>query len=261
MHEYMLINPSFKDINPLRCGWEKCECSHAFGPAVRSYYLLHYVLSGKGIFQNKSGTYEVKKGQMFIINPHETTFYKADDKTPWTYCWIGFECNIDIPPVMKNAVIDAKSCEHIFTSIQNMSAVENGREMLICSKIYEIFSVLSHTDNSNNNRTLEYVLKAKNYIDTKYADDISISQIAGYLSLERSYFSHLFTQHMGVSPQKYLVDLRLSKAAELISVYGYSPSEAAISCGYRDTVNFSRMFKRRFGVPASKYAQNITHTI
>lgn len=257
----MIINRSYKDINPLVCGWQSCPSGHEFGPAIRTYYLLHYVLSGKGVFQDKSGSYTVKEGQLFIINPFETTFYKADDKDPWSYIWIGFECGIELPEALKTSVTDAKNCEHIFTSLKNMSAVEKGRETLLCSKIFELFSLLSSGSPKSDNRTLEYILKAKNYIDSKYAEEISISQLSRYLGLERSYFSHLFTQHIGVSPQRYLVDLRLTRAAELISSYGYSPSAAAMSCGYKDIVNFSRMFKRRFGVPASKYSDSKKHTI
>ncbi len=256
IHDYMIINQSFNDINPLVAGWQACSSGYSFGPASRTYHLLHYVLSGKGSFTNSTGKHTVDSGQIFIINPFEITSYSADEKNPWTYCWVGFICNIDMPEILKNPVIDARNCEHIFISIKNMENVEHGRELLICSKIYELFSILiKHgKENSNSkNHSLEYVLKAKNYIDTKYADEISIEQLSGYLGIERSYFSHIFKKYVGVSPQKYLVDLRLTKAAELISSYHYTVSEAALSTGYSDIVNFSRMFKRRFGVCPSMY--------
>lgn len=258
-HEHLIINRSFKDVNPLICGWQECESGHDFGPASRPFYLLHYVLSGCGTFKNSEGVYNVNRGQIFVIKPFEITYYKADKKTPWTYCWVGFSCNTEFSEILNTPVINAQNCEHIFLSLKNLGNIENGREIFICSKIYELFAMLMQSsvkDSHRADRSIEYVLKAKNYIETKYADDISVAKIARHLGLERSYFSHLFHKHAGVSPQKYLVDLRLTKAAQLISLHGYTPTEAALSTGYHDAVNFSRMFKSRFGVPPSMYGKN-----
>ena len=42
------------DIYPVQYGEEQCNRNHSFGPCVRSNYLLHYVYSGKGIFQTEN---------------------------------------------------------------------------------------------------------------------------------------------------------------------------------------------------------------
>ena len=43
-------NKTFQDLNPLFVGYEYCEPGHCFGPAVREYYLLHYIMAGKGSY-------------------------------------------------------------------------------------------------------------------------------------------------------------------------------------------------------------------
>ena len=43
---FLLSDQHFRDINPVDCGWERCEPSHSFGPTARMYWLLHYVVSG-----------------------------------------------------------------------------------------------------------------------------------------------------------------------------------------------------------------------
>lgn len=78
------------DIYPVQYGEEQCNRNHSFGPCVRSNYLLHYVYSGKGIFQTENNTYHLHKGQMFLISPNQLTYYKADDSDPWLYRWIEF---------------------------------------------------------------------------------------------------------------------------------------------------------------------------
>ena len=252
---FMIKNNNYKDINPLCAGWQECTPGHFFGPTSRTYYLLHYVACGRGVFENRKGRFDVSQGQIFVIKPDEITFYQADASEPWTYYWIGFECNIQMPSILQQSVINSQNCEHIFTSLRSFSALEYGKENLLCSKIYELFSILDKNSTNTENQPLDYILRAKNYIESNYVNDIKIEQIAKYLNIDRSYFTNIFKKHIGVSPQEYLVDYRLNKAAQLISVYGYKPSGVCFAVGYKDAVNFSRMFKRRFGVSPSHYAK------
>lgn len=60
---------------------------------------------------------------------------------------------------------------------------------------------------------------AKNFIETQYADDISIQMIADSLNLARSYFSIIFKKCTGKSPQAYLVGYQLEKAAHFMTNY------------------------------------------
>ena len=55
-----------------------------FGPAKRNNYIIHYVLSGQGCFNN----HIVKKGQGFLITPGMMEHYYPDSKTPWAFLWI-----------------------------------------------------------------------------------------------------------------------------------------------------------------------------
>ena len=75
------------------------------------------------------------------------------------------------------------------------------------------------------------------------------------LNLNRSYFSELFREQMGVPPQTYLINLRLEKAAELLTVYGETPATAGVSVGYPDIYHFSKIFKRHFGLSPRQYQQ------
>ena len=44
MKDTLLDNLHMADINPRICGVEACAPGHSFGPAVREYFLLHYVV-------------------------------------------------------------------------------------------------------------------------------------------------------------------------------------------------------------------------
>ncbi|MCI8623545.1 MAG: AraC family transcriptional regulator [Provencibacterium sp.] len=249
----MIVNRGYRDINPRCCGEERCPPEYRYGPAIREHYLLHYVVSGKGVFEARGAAFPVRQGQIFIIRPGETTTYQADRNDPWFYRWIGFESGIELPLLLRQPVLDAPQCGHLFSALVDSENLQSGRELYLCGKIYELLSLLSASSSSGSAR--DYVLRAKNYIESNYIGEITVRQMAGFLGLDRSYFSALFRSQTGRSPQDYLVELRLQKAAELIAVYGYRPGEAAAGVGYRDVCNFSRMFKRRFGVSPSSYGK------
>lgn len=251
--EILLRDYPFQDIKPLICGEEDCESGHDFGPATRPYYLIHYVLSGKGSFQSPRGMYEVKQGEMFIIHPFEVTYYKADVKEPWHYCWVGFEMHLPAQVYLEEDVIHLPHAEHIFKGIKESEWIETGREFYICSKIYELLLQLGAGQIENREGASSYIDKAKNYIMANYMKPITVEGLAEKLGLERSYFSNLFKKQMGKSPQTYLVEFRLIKAAELMSLYDYKPGEAATSVGYSDLFNFSKMFKKKFGMSPTDY--------
>ena len=85
-----LSDRKFSDLYLCYCGYARCEPLHSFGPAVRSNYLIHYILDGKGSYRAGGRRYDLKAGQGFLIEPGTQIFYEADEKEPWTYLWIGF---------------------------------------------------------------------------------------------------------------------------------------------------------------------------
>ena len=85
MKDTLLDNLHMADINPRICGVEACAPGHSFGPAVREYFLLHYVVRGKGIFRRGKREYTLQAGEIFVIRPGEVTYYEADMRDPWEY--------------------------------------------------------------------------------------------------------------------------------------------------------------------------------
>lgn len=245
-----LVNHHWNDINPVDCGQEKCVSNHAFGPAARFYWLLHYVVQGSGTFTIGGKKYPVRPGQIFVIRPFEVTFYEADSQNPWEYIWIGFTAGIDLPDCLnREYVVNASRCGSIFSSMLEAGEMEDGRELYLCGKIYQLLARLTEKQQGEE----DYVERAKTYLESNYMREISIVELAEQMNLNRSYFSTLFRRKTGRSPQQYLTDYRMEKACELMVEHGCAPGEAALSTGYPDIFSFSRMFKRKFGVSPREY--------
>ena len=251
--DIILTNRDFKDINPLICGEEKCGTFQRYGPSVRYYYLIHYVVSGRGTFEAGGALHEVESGQIFIIRPDEYTTYAACRHDPWHYRFVGFESSLDLSASLYAPVITIPESSYIFFSIVRDSDIGMGREWYICGKIFELLAILNKNTDCCLKRDQRLVQLAKGIIETKYQGRLTVNYIAKELNLDRSHFSKVFRKVVGKSPQQYLVNYRLYKAAELMTLRDFPPGEAATYVGYNDISNFSKMFTRKFGVPPSLY--------
>lgn len=237
-------------IKPVIFGNEACKPSHHFGPAVRVYWLVHFVVSGFGAFQIDEQTYHLSPGDLFVIPPYVQTYYEADAEHPWEYIWIGFTCDGELPCPLPHT-IRCPEALNAFEQIRNAHSLGNGRAAFLTARIWDMFSLILETQTVHPN----YVTAALDLIHSEYMLDLSVSGIAQRLGLDRSYFSTLFKESTGTSPGQYLFHYRMSVAASLISKGESSITTIATSVGYSDLFNFSRMFKRHFGVSPRAYSK------
>ena len=70
-----------------------------------------------------------------------------------------------------------------------------------------------------------------------------------------NYVSTLVKSYTGIPLHRYLLTVRLSRAAELITQTELSIGEISDRCGFCDIYYFSRYFKRAFGASPSEYRQ------
>lgn len=246
----LVINQNYKGMfNPIQFGSEDCVPGHFFGPYVRTHWLLHYVVSGFGIFVRDGVKREIKPGDIFVIPPYEETYYEADRENPWRYIWIGFTTEEELPTVLQSPVIRCAGAGSVFEDMIRCGEMENGRSAFLCGKMWELMSILLEQGST----VTDYIKKALNYMNSEYVNGITVQQVAERLNLDRSYFSTAFKEKIGVSPQAYLINLRMERAAELITVYEETVSTAAVSVGYPDLYHFSKTFKKHFGMSPSEY--------
>ena len=161
----IVINQGFSDINPLICGEEQCVSGHSYGPAARSYWLLHYVVSGKGVFTSPRGTFSVSKGEIFIIRPYEITFYQADTSEPWKYIWIGFTSDKALPTKL-DAVISCPEAAGIFSEMKRCEKMSRGRSAFLSARLWDLFAQLLKSEK----QPIDYVEKALHCIHSEYME-------------------------------------------------------------------------------------------
>ena len=251
----IIINQHYADINPRLCGRDACEPGHYYGPTTREFWLLHFVVSGKGRFKTERGEYQLGENDMFVIRPYDITYYEADEKDPWTYVWIGFSCNTKLPEtLLKNDTLHAPFLSGIF---RDCFDAENGwgYEAYLCAGIWQIIALLEKRELESVDMTEHYIRSALDIIDSEYATGITVEDIAERLHLNRSYFSTLFTKTMKITPKDKLTSVRMHKAIELLCERDFDVSVVARSLGFPDVFSFSRAFKRYHRLSPTAYRE------
>lgn len=247
--EYAVAPGWWHGLAPLNFGWEACAPGHQFGPAVRHYHLLHYVLEGEGTFLKGGATYRVDAGDLFVIRPEEVTTYRASAARPWQYVWLGFQAG-ETPPFLQVPVIRQPPVRKLFESLREQCGYEH-QDGRVFALLYDVLWRLSQDAPPPASRQEPYAAYAKAYLETSYMQPVSIQKLADTLHIDRRYLTVLFREAYGEPPQAYLMRLRLEQAREFLG-QGYGVTEAATLAGFSDLSNFSRQYKRQFGASPSR---------
>ena len=99
----------------------------------------------------------------------------------------------------------------------------------------------------------EYIFRALGFIEENYPHSILVEDIAASVGLSADYFSRMFKQFIGVTPQEYIMNVRLAKATELLREADMTITQAAEKVGFEDPGYFSRQFKKILGITPSQY--------
>ena len=188
-----IIDKHLYPINPVQFGYQNCEKSHAFGPAIRTHFLIHYVVSGCGTFRKNGHEYKVSQGEMFVIPPWVETYYEADDTTPWSYIWIGFETESLPVPLMD--VISCPNALPVFIDMKRCEEFESGRNLFLLSKIWEMLSLVENL----NSEKRGYVDSAKSFIHSQYMMGIGVDEVARHvLRMNKAFCTVNVTPFLGI---------------------------------------------------------------
>jgi AraC-like DNA-binding protein len=271
MKDFLFSNDFFKNLDAFvyTCGYETCSPGHSYGPAVRSGYLIHYVLGGAGYFKTGGRMYRLKEGDAFLIYPDELIYYEADKKNPWTYTWIGFQ-GVKIKGYLERTSLLASPVFHYgkddrirlcHEKMFEANRLTANRDLMMNSILYEylflLVSKFPREQFTSREKQISYVEEVLKFLESNYPQKISIQALADSLGLNRSYLHRLFKSATGASLQEYLLDLRIRKACSLLKSTDLSVTIISHSVGYEDTLYFSRLFKKKKGVSPSQYCQKV----
>ena len=271
MEDIQTCNTPFDETGDLcltTFGHSVTHPGHTYGPAVRSYYLIHFILAGKGTFCVNQHTYHLCAGQGFLIEPDYQTIYKSDQTEPWTYSWVAFsgrraaEMVASLGQSQDEPIFSCtkeqgwKLAAYVQDMLQHNSFTQSGRYYRL-GLLLQFLSILSEAQRELLPQTdgNTYIAHMTKFIRLHIEEPFTIQDLADYMNLNRSYMTTLFKKHLGVSPHVYIENCRITKAKHLLETTTFSIEAIACSCGYAKSDSFTRAFLRRVGMRPKEYRQ------
>ncbi len=140
-----------------------------------------------------------------------------------------------------------------FEQLNKLQTIEEIHPWLT-DTIVRIIDLLEKNKNSKRRKIID---KAVEYIDNHYKEPLTLNIVADRLFLNSSYFCKIFKDETGESFTKYLINLRIQKAKELMADPTVKIYEVAEMVGYDDVQYFSKIFKGIQGITPMQYREKI----
>lgn len=127
-----------------------------------------------------------------------------------------------------------------------------GKAVLQLQKYYHLEEDISFTG-KDSEKIMEYTIL---YIREHYMDDIDFSELSSKMGFTSAYLTKLFNKHIGVTPLKYLTDIRIHEAKHLLLNTELPIREIGEKVGYPDQFHFSKTFRRLTGLNPTAYRKD-----
>ena len=257
------------------CGIEQCRADKGPESRVRDGYHLHVILSGCGILETDRFSAQLREGQLFLIKPGEKITYYPDPVNPWTYCWMSFsgtradalmraagfsegvytlESHVEVSKFYRlcNAALDAPQL------MMSAAIRRHGLMIQFIALAIESMEQERRDRNEKSHRPLykkhDYIRYAIDYINNNYSR-LKLTDVSDYLGINYNYFSAIFKQSQGISPNEYLLQVRMRQSSQMLANLTVDIQDIASYVGYSDSLTFSKAFKRFFGVSPKYYRE------
>jgi AraC family transcriptional regulator len=98
------------------------------------------------------------------------------------------------------------------------------------------------------------------YVEANLACDLRLAELSSVAKISRSHFARAFRNTVGMAPHTFVLQRRLARAVELLTLQTLSIKAVAERCGFADQAHLTRAFKSRFGHPPSLLKMGVERT-
>jgi AraC-like DNA-binding protein len=220
-----------------------------------------YISAGSGWFQSASVPKQpIEAGQVMLLFPGERHSYAPAAATGWDEHWVGFGGDLarrwvrhgfftPRQPVLRAG--DEEQVLALFNDLiksthDNHPALQQilaGITMNILARLYSAQQFKLGGEEPG----LRAIQDAVARMRESAGAPLDLPSLARELNVSYRWFRRAFTHHTGLSPHKYLLEIRLARARSLLAQSSLSIKEIALQTGFEDTQYFCRFFHKKVG--------------
>lgn len=219
--------------------------------------VLILMMDGELSFREAKKLVVLKKGEYYIQRQGLYQEGVKMDNTP-IYFFIEFsgfysQTGKGLP---LRGTFDAAKIVHLMERIEDLFKNHKANPFLLNSHMHRIFSeLLLSTPNRDERATIAHMVK--NYIDAKYNSSLTLSDISHKFGYAEDYVVRMFRDTYGITPHKYLIQIRNEHARWLLENTAMTAEQIALSVGYSEFSSFFRNFRRTYGVSPSEIRNSL----
>lgn len=230
-------------------------------------YVIGFVEGGRRHLCCKGRAYQVRAGDLLLFNPHDNHFCEPIDGEPLDYRAVNISTAIMAKAVREIAgreqvlhftqpVVAQSDIAPAVSSLYN-TIMYNSSKLEKEEKFFFLLDQLlqehaSYLNAANELRLSEQITNLCTYIQDNFANNITLDELVAMTSFGKSHLLRSFTKQVGVSPYRYLQNIRLNKAKKLLE-QGVTPLDTAIMAGFSDQSHFTNFFKEFIGLTPKQY--------
>ena len=260
---YLRLKPS--DPAPLTVisgGVEQCRPEYTIHRTGFPHPIIEFVARGAGRLTLRGRSHPLTTGTVFTYSrgmEHRITCEPGQPLTKYFVVLSGkagrdlmHECQLS--PGSVGRVGQPEQVQQIFEDL-----IRHGRDdhpdrhrmcaMVVQYLIMKIGDLATPCGETSTSRAFATYQRCRQYIGDHYLAIRNLNEVAEACHVDSAYLCRLFQRFGRERPSRYLLHLRLNRAAELIQNSGLMIRAVSDQLGFSDPYNFSRAFRRAFGVP------------
>lgn len=162
--------------------------------------------------------------------------------------------------VTSNTIINALNKIQIYLHNSDLNSIFSGEILNNAKNLDELsdffFALVKNHLNEHgllHQSCKDIVHEIKDYINLKYAENLTEKDISTVFSITPTYMSQLFRKEYSVTFVNYLTDVRINKACDMLKNTDIKISDIASMIGYTDKQYFHKVFKKKTGMTPMMY--------
>lgn len=264
--EIHFLQPSAFALKTLFClqhiGVFYCDSRYVVTHPYWESVLLLFIDEGELEVSFRDQLFTAKKHDVVVIDCRHEHSYHAWDGLQFHYLHFtgisAFSYAAKLYELNHGALLEQVNSDTLDHTFQNMlhlarSQTNAQNEHRISVYIHMMLCELAESCYSIPAASNESIDRAIRFMENHITENISLDEIADHVGLSKYYFNRLFNRHIGMTPHRYFINMRVQYAKRLLLTTYASVEEIAESCGFDNPSNFIRLFKQRTGMTPSAF--------